>query len=138
LADAYNTDLFALTETWISPNTISAKLFDATAPGFSLISNPRPVSTFKVSSIAAGGIAFVIHHLNSLLSSLSYSFSSFEISNVTLNFPRGKLPISNIYHPPNSLSESQINLLFFTFLKIFNPLFLMLLLSIMTSLSLVT
>jgi hypothetical protein len=34
LADTYNIDLFALTETWISPNTTSAELFDATPPGF--------------------------------------------------------------------------------------------------------
>jgi hypothetical protein len=47
LADTYNIDLFALTETWISPGTTAVELFDAAPLGFSLIRNPRPVSTLK-------------------------------------------------------------------------------------------
>jgi hypothetical protein len=138
LADTYNIDLFALTETWISPNTTSAELFDATPPGFSLISNPRPVSASKISSIVGGGTAFLIRQPYSLLSSPSYSFSSFEISNVTLKLPKGKLSVFNIYRPPTSLSKSQNKSSFLTFLKTFNPLSLMLLLFLMTLSSLVT
>jgi hypothetical protein len=40
LADTYNIDLFALSETCISPSTTAAKHFDATPPGFSPFSNP--------------------------------------------------------------------------------------------------
>jgi hypothetical protein len=80
LADTYNIDLFAFTETWISPSTTAAELFDATPYGFSLISNPRPVSTTKISSIVGGGTAFLICHPDSLIATPSYSFSSFEIS----------------------------------------------------------
>jgi exonuclease III len=119
LADTYNIDLFALTETWISPNTTSAELFDATPPGFSLISNPRPVSTSKISSIVGGSTAFLIRHPYSLLSSPSYSFSSFEISNVTLKLPEGKLSVFNIYRPPTSLSKSRNKSSFSHFLEDF-------------------
>jgi hypothetical protein len=57
----------------------------------------RPVSTAKISSIVGGGTAFLIHHPDSLISTPSYSFSSFEISNVFLKLPKGKLSVSNIY-----------------------------------------
>jgi hypothetical protein len=70
LADTYNIDPFALTETWLSPSTTAAELFDAT-PFFSLISNPRPVSTSKISSIVGGGAAFLVRHPDLLLSSPS-------------------------------------------------------------------
>jgi len=43
LADTHNIDIFALSETWISPNTTSAKLFDAIPRGFTFINTPRPV-----------------------------------------------------------------------------------------------
>jgi hypothetical protein len=108
LADIYNIDLFALTEIWISPSTTATELFDATPPGFSLISNPRPVSTAKISSIVGGGTAFLIRNPDSLISTPSYGFSSFEISNVTLKLQKGKLSVFNIYRPPTSPSKSRI------------------------------
>jgi len=37
LADTHNIDVFALTETWISPNTTSAQLFDAIPRGLTFI-----------------------------------------------------------------------------------------------------
>jgi len=42
-AYTYNIDVFALTETWIAPYTISAQLFDAIPCGFTFINTPRPV-----------------------------------------------------------------------------------------------
>jgi hypothetical protein len=49
-----------------------------------------------------------------------------------------KLSVFNIYHPPTSILNHEINLPFLTFLKTFNPLSLMLLLFLMTLSSLVT
>jgi hypothetical protein len=43
----------------ISHKTTSAELLDA-APGFTLISNPRPVSTSNISSVTGGGTACLI------------------------------------------------------------------------------
>jgi len=43
LADANSINIFAVTETWISPNTTSAQLFDAIPRGFTFINTPHPV-----------------------------------------------------------------------------------------------
>jgi len=43
LADTHNIDIFALSETWISPNTTSPQLFDAIPRGFTFINTPRSV-----------------------------------------------------------------------------------------------
>jgi len=53
LADAYQIDLFALTETWISSSS-SSELFNATPPGFTLISCARPTPATK--SHIVGGV----------------------------------------------------------------------------------
>jgi hypothetical protein len=121
LADTYNIDLFAFTVTWISPSTTVTGLFDAT-PSFSLIGNPRPVSAAKISSVVGGGTAFLIRHPDSLISTLSYSFSSFGISNVTLKLPKGKLTVFNIYRPPTAPSKSRIKSSFSYFLEDFQNL----------------
>ena len=54
LAQTHNIHIFSLTETWISPNTTSAQLFDAIPHGFSFISTPRPVSGSSSCSIVRG------------------------------------------------------------------------------------
>jgi len=43
LADTHNINVFALSETWNSPNTTSAQLVDAIPRGFTFINTPRPV-----------------------------------------------------------------------------------------------
>jgi hypothetical protein len=75
---------------------------------FSLISNSRPVTTAKISSIVGGCTTFVIRHLDSLISIPSSSFSFFEISSVTLKLLKGKLSIFNICRTPSSPYKSRI------------------------------
>ena len=84
LAESNNIHIFALTETWINPNTFSAQLFDSIPHGFTLISNPRPVSSSCTSSVVGGGTAFLIREPFSLISSPDTTFKSFEMSTVTL------------------------------------------------------
>jgi hypothetical protein len=138
LADTYNIDLFALSETWISPSTTAAELFDATPPGFSLICNPRHVSTTKISSIVGGGTAFLIRHPDSLISTLPTVSALLRFQMLLLNFLKASsLFLTSIAHLLLLLNHG-LNLLSLLFLKIFRPSSLMLLLSLMTLLSLVT
>jgi hypothetical protein len=44
IAEANHIDLFALTETWISPSTTSAELLESKLTGFPLLKFPHPVS----------------------------------------------------------------------------------------------
>ena len=106
LAESNNIDIFALTETWINPNTTSAQLFDSIPHGFTLISNPRPVSSSCTSSVVGGGTAtaFLIREPFTLISSPEATFKSFEMSIVTLKLPHSKLSLFNIYRPPSSSS----------------------------------
>jgi hypothetical protein len=138
LVDTYNIDLFALSETWISPSTTAAELVDAIPPGFSLISNPRPVSTTKISSIVCGGTAFLIRHPNSLISPLPTVSALLKFQMLLLNFLNTSSPfLTSIVHLFPLLNHG-LNLLSLTFLKIFRPSSVMLLLFLMTLLSLVT
>jgi len=80
LADTQNIDdVFALTETWISPNTTSAQLFDAIPHGFTFISTPRLVSD-SYTSIVGGGTSFLLCVPCKLLSSPITTFKSYELS----------------------------------------------------------
>ena len=59
LAHTHNINLFALSETWVTPSTTISELSEATPPEFSLISTPRPVSpTNQKKKIVGGGTAF--------------------------------------------------------------------------------
>ena len=60
LAQSRHVDLFALTETWITSSATSAELRNATSPGFSLVSCPRPASANLTSHIVGGGTAFLV------------------------------------------------------------------------------
>ena len=90
LAESNNIHIFALTETWINPNTTSAQLFDSIPHGFTLFSNPRPVSSSCSSSVVGGGTAFLIRESITLISSADTTFESFEMSTVTLKLPHSK------------------------------------------------
>ena len=54
LAESHHIDRFALTETWITSSSTGAELSNATPPGFTLISCPRPTPATK-SHIVGGG-----------------------------------------------------------------------------------
>ena len=60
LANTHNINVFALTETWISPKTTSAEILDSIPHGYTLISTPRPVPASYTSSVIGGGTAFLI------------------------------------------------------------------------------
>ena len=106
LAENHQIDLFALTETWITPSTTAAELLDSRPPGFSLLSFPRPASSSTTNKIIGGGTAFLIHDSCHILSTTAPIFKSFEMSSVTLKLPRSKLTVFNIYRPPASSSKA--------------------------------
>ena len=109
LAESHDIHIFALTETWINPNTTAAQLFDSIPRGFTLISNPRPVSSSCTSSVVSGGTAFLIREPFTLISSPEITFKSFDLSTVTLKLPHSKLSLFNIYYPPSSAKSRDIS-----------------------------
>jgi len=98
-ADTHNIDVFALSETWIFPNTTSAQLFDAIPHGFTFISTPRPVPDSRTSSTVGGGTAFLLRESCKLLSTpttTTTTFKSFELSTVTITLPHSNLDYINV------------------------------------------
>ena len=122
LAESRNIHVFALTETWLTPNSTSAEIFDAIPPGFTFLSTARPVPDTCTSSVIGGGTAFLIREPCTLLSSPTTTFKSFEMSTVTLKLPHSKLTIFNIYRPPSSLAKSRHTASFSQFLEDFQTL----------------
>ena len=122
LAQTHNIHAFSLTETWISPNTTSAQLFDAIPHGFSFISTPRPPSYSSSSSIVGGGTGFLVRDPCKLLSSPNAVFKSFELSTVVIKLPRSNLALYNIYRPPQSVAKSRLTSTFSQFLEDFKTL----------------
>jgi len=120
LADTHNIDVFALTETWISPNTTSAQLFDAIPRGCTFINTPRPVPDSCTSSIFGGGTAFLLHEPCNHLPTPTATFKSFELSSVTIKLPHSNLALYNIYRPPQSTTKSQHSVSVSLFLEDFH------------------
>ena len=110
LAQTRHINLFALTETWITPSTTLAELADATPPDFTLISTPRPVSPANLKQkIIGGGTAFLVHNSCTIISSSSQIFKSFEMSSITIKLLNSKLTVFNIYrnhYLPNTSKKS--------------------------------
>ena len=77
LAQSRHVDLLALTETWITSSATSAELRNATPPGFSLISCPRPAPTNLTSHIVGGGTAFLVREPAHIVNTPSHKSSSF-------------------------------------------------------------
>jgi hypothetical protein len=119
LAEAHNIHVFALTETWPTPNSTSAEIFDAIPHGFTFLSTHRPVPDTCTSSVVGCGTAFLIREPCTLLSSPATTFESFEMSAVTLELPHSKLTLFNIYRPPSSPAKSRDAASFLSFLKTF-------------------
>ena len=94
-------------------------MFDSIPHGFTLISNPRPVSSSCTSSVVGGGTAFLIREPFTLLSSLDTTFKSFLMPTVTLKLPHSKLWLFNIYRPPSSSAKSRDTASFSQFLDDF-------------------
>ena len=120
LALTHHINLFALSETWVTPSTTFSELSEATPPEFSLISTPRLVSpTNQKKKIAGGGTAFLIHDSSTIVSTSSEIFKSFELSSITIKLLKSKLTVFNIYrnhyqtntstHDPVSFSDFLID-----------------------------
>ena len=122
LAESHNIHVFALTETWLTPNSTSAEIFDAIPHGFIFLITPRPVSDTCTSSVVGGGTAFLIREPCTLLSSPTTTFKSFEMSTVTLKLPHSKLTLFSIYRPPSSPAKSRDVASFSQFLADFQTL----------------
>ena len=122
LAESHNIHVFALTETWLTPNSTSAEIFYAIPHGFTFLSTPRPVPDTCTSSVVGGGTAFLIREPCTLLSSPTTTFKSFEMSTVTLKLPHSKLTLFNIYRPPSSPAKSRDVASFSQFLADFQTL----------------
>jgi hypothetical protein len=56
LTESHNIYVFALTETWLTPNSISAENFDTVLHGFTVLSIPHLVPDSCTSSIVGGVI----------------------------------------------------------------------------------
>ena len=106
IAETHHVDLFALTETWITPSTTSAELFDSIPTGFSLLSFPRPVSSYTKNKIIGGGTAFLVRDSYHILQNSAPVFDSFEIAVITLKLLKSKLTVYNIYRPPPSAAKA--------------------------------
>ena len=93
LAHTHNINLFALSETWVTPSTTISELSEATPPEFSLISTPRPpcFSNQSKEKIVGGGTAFLIHNSSTIVSTSSEIFKSFELSSNTIKLLKSKL-----------------------------------------------
>jgi len=110
LIDAHNPDLFCLTETWIKPTTTSAELLNCTPPNYTILSVPRNHS--GNSAGIGGGIGFLIRESFTQLLTSHPDFSSFDSSSITLQIPRSKISVYNIYRPPSSSPLSKPNSVF--------------------------
>ena len=98
LAETEKINLFALTETWVTPSTTFAELSDATPPNYNLTSFPRPVSPVNIKkSIIGGGTAFLLQNSFNIISTSSKIFKSFEMSSITIKLFSSKLTVFNIY-----------------------------------------
>ena len=100
--------------------------------GFTIISNPRPVSSSIISSVVGGGTAFLIRQPCTLLTCLIPTFNSFEISGMTLKLSKSKFTVYNIYRPPISQAKSRIKSSLSQLLEDFHASSLLLLPSLMT------
>ena len=108
LAQSRHVDLIALTETWITSSATSAELRDATPPGFSLVSCPRPAPANLTSHIVGGGTAFLVREPTHIVNTPSnQKFKSFEMSSLTLKLRTSKLTVFNVYRPPPANTKSR-------------------------------
>jgi len=103
LADTHDIDVFALPETWISPNA-TAQLFDVVPRGYTFINTPRLVPNSFTSSIVGGGTSFLLREPCKLLFTHTTTVKSFKLSSIIIKLLHSNLALYNIYRPPQSTS----------------------------------
>ena len=117
MADSFHPDLICLTETWITSDTSSSCLADVTPPGYSLFSFPTsthtPARKHALARTIGGGTAFLVREPFSAIAVSSPSYSSFDVSSITLKLPSSKLTVFNVYRRPSSSVHSQKLSIFF-------------------------
>ena len=90
-----DTDLLALTETWLSPLTPQTVLNSLTPSNYSMIHVPRPSGT-------GGGLAVIFKTCLRISQIPVPTFHSFESLCVRLSLPSTSITILCVYRPPSS------------------------------------
>ena len=106
ITDSQHPDVICLTETWVTPDTSTAFLADATPPGYSLFSFPTSISKPDLARHLGGGTAFLVKDPLNPIALSHPSYSSFDASSITLKLLSSKLTIFNIYRRPSSSVHS--------------------------------
>ena len=104
-----NIDILALTETWLTPDTLLATLNSLTPPNYSLIHIPR-------SHGKGGGIALLHRSYLKIQTIATPIFSTFEALCVRISISSASYTLLTIYRPPKS-SKSQFLTEFSTLLE---------------------
>jgi len=92
LADTHNIDVFALTETWITPFATPSELRNATPSGFFLVSHPR-IAPANHAYFVGGCTAFLLRDSAVIVKSPPCpTFKTFELSSLLLQFPLLSIP----------------------------------------------
>jgi len=120
LTDTRNIDVFALTETWITPSAIPSQLRNATPSGFFLVSHLR-IAPANHSNVVGGGTAFLLRDSVVIVKSPPCpTFKTCELSVVTLKLLHSKLTIFNAYRPPPATTKTRKSMPFSLFLRELN------------------
>ena len=94
-----DTDLFAMTETWIRPDTTSANLSEITPPGYNLYQQPREVRRF-------GGYGFFVKDGLDPSVVPTKTCTTFENFLLKISLHKESIYFLNIYRPPSSSTTS--------------------------------
>jgi len=106
LADTRNVDVFALTETWITPSATPSELRNATPSGFFLDRQPSSYCTCQPCTCCWWRYHFSPSGLSYIIKSPSCpTFKTFELSSVTLKLLHSRLTIFNVYRPPPATTK---------------------------------
>src|SRR3989441_2981141 len=93
----YSIDILALTETWLTPETLPSTLNSLTPPGYSIIHSPRPQGK-------GGGLGLIFRSYLKVSTVSLPLFQSFESLCVRLTIASTSFTLLVIYRPPCSNS----------------------------------
>ena len=88
-------EILALSETWLTPDTLPSTLNSLTPPNFTLIHNPRPVGR-------GGGVGFIYRSYLKVSRVNIPSFTSFESICIRLSISSSSFILLTIYRPPST------------------------------------
>src|SRR5437867_7449082 len=93
----HSIDILALTETWLTPETLPSTLNSLTPPGYSIIHSPRPQGK-------GGGLGLIFRSYLKVSTVSLPLFASFESLCVRLTIASTSFTLLVIYRPPSSNS----------------------------------